>query len=223
MRFRDRSDAGRRLAALLSVYAGRGDVVVLGLPRGGVAVAYEVAKALGAPLDVFLVRKLGTPGQEELAMGAIASGDVVVLNESVVDALDIPRTIVDEVIETKRAELVRCEQLFRQGGPAVPVRDQCAILVDDGLATGASMCSAVAGLRKQHPSQIVVAAPVSAEGAAAKLGREADRLVCAAIPEPFYGVGQWYEDFHQVTDDEVGQLLASAAEWGSRPAGDSRP
>jgi len=209
--FRNRYDAGRRLAANLRRYAGRDDVVVLALPRGGVPVGYEVGRALGAQLDVFGVRKLGVPGREELAMGAIASGGVRVVNEDVVQALQIPPSMIEEVAEVERRELERRESAYRDGRPRPDVRDKVVILVDDGLATGASMRAAVAALRKLRPSRIVVAVPVGARETCAELATEADEAVCAVMPEPFVAVGAWYENFDQTTDDEVRELLARAA------------
>jgi len=216
-RFRDRREAGRRLAEKLTAYAGRPDVIVLALPRGGVPVAYEVARALGAPLDVYLVRKLGVPGQEELAMGAIATGGVVVLNEPVVRGLGIPRYVIDAVTAWQQRELERRESLYRGEAPPPDVRGQTVILVDDGLATGATMRAAVAALRKQQPARIVVAVPTAPPGTCEELRTETDDVVCAMTPEPFQSVGLWYEDFSQTTDDEVRELLARARQ-GDRAA-----
>jgi putative phosphoribosyl transferase len=209
--FRNRYDAGRRLAAKLRHYAGRDDVLVLALPRGGVPVGYEVARALVAPLDVFGVRKLGVPGREELAMGAIASGGVRVLNDDVVQTLDIPPALIEEVAEVEGRELERRESAYRDGRPRPDVRGKVVILVDDGLATGASMRAAVAALRKLRPARIVVAVPVGARETCAELAAEADEAVCAVMPEPFIAVGAWYENFEQTTDDEVRELLVRAA------------
>jgi predicted phosphoribosyltransferase len=209
-RFHDRADAGRALAQLLERYAARPDVLVLGLPRGGMPVALEVAAALDAPLDVFLVRKLGVPGREELAMGAIATGGVRVLNEDVVDALKIPASVVAEVAEREMAELARREHAYRGGRPSPTLKDRTAILVDDGLATGATMRAAARAARQQHPQRTVVAVPVAAASTCDELRLEADDVVCAFTPEPFYAVGIWYEDFSQTTDDEVRRLLAMA-------------
>jgi predicted phosphoribosyltransferase len=216
-RFRDRREAGRRLAEKLTAYAGRPDVIVLALPRGGVPVAYEVARALGAPLDVYLVRKLGVPGQEELAMGAIATGGVVVLNEPVVRGLGIPRYVIDAVTAWQQRELERRESLYRGEAPPPDVRGQTVILVDDGLATGATMRAAVAALRKQQPARIVVAVPTAPPETCEELRTETDDVVCAMTPEPFQSVGLWYEDFSQTTDDEVRELLARARQ-GDRAA-----
>ena len=207
-RFRDRRDAGRLLAAKLSAYAHRPDVIVLALPRGGVPVAYEVARALGAPLDVFVVRKLGVPGHEELAMGAVATGGVRVLNESVVNALGIPDNVIDAVAAQEERELARRERLYRDGRPPPDVRGKTVILVDDGLATGATMHAAIRALRQQHPARIIVAVPVAAPETCEALRAEVDEVICALTPEPFLAVGFWYEDFSQTTDEEVRDLLA---------------
>jgi predicted phosphoribosyltransferase len=212
MLFQDRADAGRQLAAKLSRYAGRSDVLVLALPRGGVPVAYEVAQALHAPLDVFLVRKLGLPGHEELAMGAIATGGVRVLNDEVVRALRVPEEVIDQVTAEEQRELERREREYRSDRPPPDVRGRIVILVDDGLATGSTMRAAVAALRQQGPARIVVAVPIGAPETCAKLRDEADEAVCARTPEPFYAVGLWYEDFSQTSDDEVRELLDRAAE-----------
>jgi predicted phosphoribosyltransferase len=209
IKFRDRAEAGRSLAAALEQYAGRNDVVVLALPRGGVPVAYEVARALGAPLDVFLVRKLGVPGHEEYAMGAIAEGGAMVLSEDVIEQLAIPQRAVEAVVQRERAELERRARLYRSGPPP-EVRGRTVILVDDGLATGSSMRAAVAALRSLQPTRIVVAVPVAARETCDALRREADEVVCARTPEPFYAVGLWYENFEQTSDDEVRELLHEA-------------
>ena len=211
MRFRDRRDAGQRLAAQLAGYAGRDDVVVLALPRGGVAVAYEVARALGAPLDVFLVRKLGVPGHEELAMGAIASGDVRILNHDIVRALGIPADVVERVATTERAELERRERAYRINRPPLEVRGRVVIVVDDGLATGASMRAAVCAVRAAGAARLVAAVPVGAPETCAELRPAVDEVVCASTPDRFYSVGFWYEDFSQTTDHEVCDLLVRAA------------
>jgi putative phosphoribosyl transferase len=212
MLFRNRTDAGRQLATALHAYSNRPDVVVLGLPRGGVPVAFEVARALHAPLDVFLVRKLGVPGHEELAMGAIASGGVRVLNEEVVRTLHIPDETVDAVTAAEQRELERREQLFRGERPPADVRGRTVILVDDGLATGSTMRAAVAALRRQQPTCIIVAVPVGAVETCEELGAEADEAVCVRTPDPFYAVGIWYGNFSQTTDEEVRDLLERAAE-----------
>ena len=211
MIFHDRHDAGRQVAGRLTDYAGRPDVIVLALPRGGVPVGFEVAQALGVSLDVFLVRKLGVPGREELAMGAIASGGVRVLNEEVMRALRIPDRIIDAVAAEEQAELGRREQAYRDGRPAPDVRGRTVILVDDGLATGSSMRAAVEALRLLEPARIVVAVPVGAPETCAALGEIADETVCAYEPERFAAVGLWYADFSQTGDDEVRELLAQAA------------
>jgi putative phosphoribosyl transferase len=207
--FQDRTHAGRLLADKLEHFAGREAVVVLGLPRGGVPVACEVALRLHAPLDVFLVRKLGVPGQEELAMGAIASGDVCILNHNVVASLHIPQHVIDKVIVRERIELERREQAYRTQ-PPINLRDKVVILIDDGLATGASMRAAVMAVRQRHPARVVVAVPVAAPEALEEFSREADEMVCVQTPADFTGVGQWYEDFDQTSDEEVRRLLAQA-------------
>jgi predicted phosphoribosyltransferase len=220
MLFHDRRDAGRQLAAKLMAYAGRPDVIVLALPRGGVPVGYEVAHALDAPLDVFLVRKLGVPGHEELAMGAIASGGVRILNEDVVGGLGIPEAVIDEVTAQEMRELERREREYRDGRPPPDVRGRTVILVDDGLATGSSMRAAVEALRLSNPTHIVVAVPVGAPETCALLGEVADAAVCAREPQPFYAVGLWYTDFTQTGDEEVRELLArSAAEHHGQLSG----
>jgi predicted phosphoribosyltransferase len=211
MLFQDRREAGRVLAEKLRAYADRPDLLVLALPRGGVPVAFEVAEALHAPLDVFLVRKLGLPGQEELAMGAIATGGVLVLNEDLVEALDIPEGVIREVAREEQRELERRERAFRDDRPAPDVRGRTVILIDDGLATGSTMRAAVAALRKMDPHRIVVAVPVAAPETCDEFRDEVDDIVCAETPEPFYGVGRWYEDFTQTSDEEVRELLARAS------------
>jgi putative phosphoribosyl transferase len=217
--FRDRAEAGRFLATKLSAYAHRPDVIVLALPRGGVPVAFEVAEALRAPLDVFLVRKLGVPGYEELAMGAIATGGVRVLNEDVIRSLKISSRDIDAVAEQEQRELERRERLYRGGRQAPDVRGRTVILVDDGLATGSSMYAAVRALRMQEPARIVVAVPVAPPSTCEELRREADEVVCAATPEPFYAVGLWYEDFSQVSDEEIRNLLRQAEQQAISGAG----
>jgi predicted phosphoribosyltransferase len=210
--FRDRREAGQLLATALSRYAGRPDVVVLALPRGGVPVAYEVAQALGAPLDVFVVRKLGVPGHEELAMGAVATPGVRVLNEEVVRGLGIPARMIEAVAAREQAELARRERLYRGDRPAVDVHGRTVILVDDGLATGASIHAAIQALRQRQPARIVVAVPIAAPDRCEALKDQVDDVVCAVTPEPFHAVGLWYDDFSQTTDDEVRELLARSAE-----------
>lgn len=212
MPFRDRREAGRALAEKLRKYADRPDVVVLALPRGGVPVGQEVAQALHAPLDVFVVRKLGLPGHEELAMGAIASGGVRVLNDEVVRTLDIPDEVIDRIAAEEEQELRRRERVYRDGRPPIDPRDKIVLLVDDGLATGSTMRAAVAAVSRQSPGRIVVAVPVGARDTCAALREEADEVVCAHMPEPFYAVGAWYEDFAQTTDEEVREMLKQAAE-----------
>jgi putative phosphoribosyl transferase len=221
--FVDRRQAGRILAQHLRSYAGRADVIVLGLPRGGVPVADEVAQALGAPLDVFLVRKLGAPGHEELAMGAIASGDVVVINEEVVRVLKISPEEVTTEVENEREELIRREALYRDGRPAPDVQGKTVILIDDGLATGSTMRAAVTALRQQQPARIVVAVPVGAASTCAELAELADECVCAIAPEDFRAVGLWYDDFAQTGDDEVCDLLARAARGKTAPPNTAPP
>ena len=216
-RFHDRADAGRAVAADLAEYAGRDDVLVLGLPRGGVPVAYEVARALGAPLDVFIVRKLGVPGHEELAMGAIASGGVRVLNDTVVRQLQIPGAVVDAVAAREQEELERRERAYRGGRPAPDLRGRTVIVVDDGLATGATMRAAAQALRRMGPARVVVAVPVAAEQTCDEFRDEVDDVVCTVTPEPFFGVGMWYEDFAQTSDDEVHDLLARATHAAHAP------
>jgi predicted phosphoribosyltransferase len=208
-RFEDRTDAGKRLAELLAGFADRPDVLVLALPRGGVPVAFEVAQALRAPLDVFVVRKLGTPGNEELAMGAIASGGIRVLNQNVVGALGIPADLIDEVAQRELQELTRRERVYRQDRPAFDVRGRTVILIDDGIATGSTMRAAIKALR-QTAGRLVVAVPTVAYETAADLRPEVDELVALMTPTNFYAVGQWYEDFSQTTDSEVTQLLERA-------------
>jgi len=211
MRFRNRSEAGRLLAGTLDRYKGRNDLLVLALPRGGVPVAYEVAKALNAPLDVFIVRKLGVPGHEELAMGAIASGGVRALNRSVIEQLNISQSAIDAAATREGEELQRRERLYRGGKPSPDIAGRTVILVDDGLATGATMKAAVAALRQQNPAKIVVAVPIAPAETCHELQREADEVICAVTPEPFWAVGQWYENFEQTTDAEVTELIRRAA------------
>lgn len=209
--FENRAEAGRSLAERLKEYVGRDDVIVLGLPRGGVPVAYEVARALRAPLDVFIVRKLGVPGFEELAAGAIASGGVRVLNEDVVRALPNADAIIESVTAREKNELERREQSYRDGLPAPQVRGRIVILVDDGVATGATMRAAVKALRQSGAAKIVVAVPVGPPETCREIEAEADEIVCATAPEFFRAVGQYYEDFSQTSDKEVRDLLTLAA------------
>ena len=210
--FPDRAEAGRFLATKLSKYSGRDDVIVLGLPRGGVPVAYEVARALRVPLDVFIVRKLGVPGFEELAVGAIASGGVRVLNEDVARALPNANEIIEAVTKRETAELERREQEYRDGRPAPDLQGETVILIDDGLATGATMRAAVKALRQRGAAKIVVAVPVGPPDTCREFEDEADEVVCASAPEFFQAVGQYYEDFSQTSDEEVRDLLARAAQ-----------
>jgi putative phosphoribosyl transferase len=206
-RFKNRHDAGRVLANSLRHYGGREDLIVLALPRGGVPVGYEIATTLQAPLDVFVVRKLGVPGHEELAMGAIATGDVLVVNDDVVRSLRIPDSAIQQVARQEAAELKRREELYRGTAAAPDLRDRTVIVVDDGLATGSTMRAAVAALRAQSPARIVVAVPTGARETCEAFAREADEIVCPLQPENFHAVGMWYEDFTQTTDDEVRELL----------------
>ena len=209
--FHDRRHAGAELAAKLSAYAVAPNLVVLGLPRGGIPVAYEVARVLHAPLDVFVVRKLGVPGHRELAMGAIASGSVRVLNQDVTDALGISPQMVDAVAQREQQELERQEHLYR-GDVTVPdFLGKTVIVVDDGLATGSTMLAAVRALRQSQPARIVVAAPVGAIATCRMLEREADAVVCVITPPDFHAVSLWYEEFSQTTDEEVRHLLEGAA------------
>jgi predicted phosphoribosyltransferase len=211
MAFRDRFEAGRVLASELRHLANRPDVIVLALPRGGVPVGYEVAKELNAPLDVFVVRKLGVPGHEELAMGAIASGGIRVLNENVIQSLGIPNSVVDMVAAKEERELERRERQYRDDRPPLDIRGRTVILVDDGLATGSSMRVAVRALRNKNPARIIVAVPVASADTCAELESEANQVICAVTPEPFWAVGQWYTDFSQTSDEEVRDLLRQAA------------
>jgi predicted phosphoribosyltransferase len=210
-RFRDRAAAGRLLAAQLGAYARRPDVLVLALPRGGVPVGYEVARSLGAPLDVLVVRKLGVPGHEELAMGAIAGAGVRVIHPAVVAELGIPDRAIDAVAERERRELERRERAYRVGRPAPDLRGRAVVLVDDGLATGMTMRAAIEAVRRQAPAQVIVAVPVIAAQSCATFRTLADALVWVIAPKHFLAVGQWYADFTPTTDDEVRDLLADAA------------
>jgi putative phosphoribosyl transferase len=216
--FRDRRDAGRRLAAELSAYADQSDVLVLALPRGGVPVAYEVARALHAPLDIFMVRKLGFPGYEELAMGAIATGGVRVLDEDLLRMLEIPTEVIELVTATEMQELERRERKYRGDRPPPDVQGRTVILVDDGLATGSTMRAAIAALRKEGAKKIVVAVPVAPPDTCAALKSQVDDIVCAVTPEPFRAVGLWYEDFSQTSDEEVRDLIDRAASDALSPA-----
>jgi predicted phosphoribosyltransferase len=207
-RFRNRTDAGRQLAEKLAAYANRPGVLVLALPRGGVPVGFEVARELGAPLDVFLVRKLGVPGYEELAMGAVATGGVRVLNDEILRGLGISDHEIDAAAARELQELARRERLYRGDRPPPDIAGRTVILVDDGLATGATMRAAIAAVRQRQPARIVVAVPTASPDTCEALKAEADDVVCAMTPEPFLAVGHWYEDFTQTTDDEVRELLA---------------
>jgi predicted phosphoribosyltransferase len=207
MGFSNRAQAGRQLAERLSQYANRADVIVFGLPRGGVPVAYEVARALHAPLDVFLVRKLGVPGHHELAMGAMASGGIRVLNDDLIRELGIPAFAIEQVAEREGVELQRREQLYRGGRRVPTLRDRTVILVDDGLATGATMEAAVRAARQDAPARVVVGAPVGARETVSRLCKAADEVVCVWTPEPFQAVGLWYDEFDQTPDEEVIELL----------------
>jgi predicted phosphoribosyltransferase len=210
MIFKNRTDAGQKLAARLTQYANRGDVLVLALPRGGVPVAYEVAKVLKAPLHVFLVRKLGVPGYEELAMGAIAEGGVRVVNEELVNYLGIPDEVIDDIAAVEQRELERRARAYRDERPPPDVKDRIVILIDDGLATGSTMRAAAAALRPLKPQRIVVAVPVSSPETCNEFRSEVDEIVCALTPEHFQGVGRWYENFSQTSDEEVRELLKRA-------------
>ncbi|NDJ75413.1 MAG: phosphoribosyltransferase [Chloroflexi bacterium] len=210
--FHDRHDAGRFLADQLMEYADRDDVLVLALPRGGVPVAFEVAQALNVPLDVFVVRKLGVPGHEELAMGAIASGGTRVLNRDVVLGAGIGTETLDQIAAREREELRRREQAYRDNRPEPEIDGQTVILVDDGLATGATMWAAVVALRQLDPAQIIVAVPTASPETCAAFEQEVDRVICFITPEAFGGVGRWYRDFAQTTDEQVRDLLCQATQ-----------
>ena len=211
-RFRDRTEAGRILAQELSHYEGRDDVIVLALPRGGVPVGYEVAKALGAPLDVFVARKLGLPDHPELAMGAIASGGAAVLDEALVQRLGISEDAIRQVVAREAHELQRREAAYRDGRPPPDLSGKTVILVDDGLATGATMRAAALAVKAHQPERVIVAVPVAAAQTCDEFREDVDEIICAVTPEPFYAVGMWYENFDQTTDEEVRELLARAAE-----------
>lgn len=210
-RFLNRRDAGTKLAQKLVHYANQPNVIVLALPRGGVPVGYEVARALNIPLDVFIVRKLGLPGHEELAIGALASGGVRVLNDDIIRMLSIPQEVIDRLTQRELQELQRREKLYRGEQPAPQVHDRTAILVDDGLATGATMEAAILAVRQSQPARVVGAAPVGAADTCRRLAVVADEVVCVATPEPFQAVGLWYERFDQTSDDEVIELLRLGA------------
>lgn len=208
--FRDRRAAGKKLAEKLIQYSDRADVIILALPRGGVPVAYEVAYALRVPMDIFIVRKLGWPGHEEMAIGAIASGGVKVLNEDIVRYLNIPEALIDAVAKRELRELERREQAYLGNRPKLELNDRTVIIVDDGLATGASMRAAIRGVRAHSPAQVIIAVPTAAPETCEALTAEVDHIICATTPEPFYGVSRWYEDFSQTTDEEVRTLLQNA-------------
>jgi putative phosphoribosyl transferase len=218
MIFKNRAQAGRELAWRLRKYANREDVIVLAVPRGGVPVAFEIATALDLPLDVFVLRKLGVPGREELAFGAIASGGVRILNRGIIEALGLAELDIDRVIQTETRELERREHLFRGRRPPLEVRGRTLILVDDGIATGASVEAGIRALRQMNPAGIVLAIPVAPQSTCTRLRPEVDELVCLDMPEPFHGVGQFYEDFSQVSDDEVQELLRRASRYRERQA-----
>lgn len=217
--YRDRRDAGRALAVALSKYEGEPRLLVLALPRGGVPVGYEVARALDADLDVFVVRKLGVPGHEELAMGALASGGVRVFRHDVISELEISAASIAAIVAKEQRELNRRERTYRGDLPPLRVKTRTVLLVDDGLATGSTMRAAIAGLKQLTPQRIVVGVPIAAPETCHELSREVDDMVCAATPQPFYAVGRWYEDFSQTTDQEVRELLAARRE---RPAEQQR-
>ncbi|MDB6112215.1 MAG: putative phosphoribosyltransferase [Pedosphaera sp.] len=210
--FQDRYEAGRLLASKLGHHAGDPSVVVLGLPHGGVPVAYEVAKALNAPLDVFLVHKLGVPGYDELAMGAIASGGVRVFNHEVIHRLGLSGSIIEAIAQERQKELQQREAVYRDGREPLAVENRTILLVDDGLATGSSMNAAIRALRQRRPKAISVAVPIGAADTCDQLRNEADEVVCVMTPEPFYSIGVWYSDFMQVPDEEISRLLRQAAD-----------
>jgi putative phosphoribosyl transferase len=210
MIFQNRAEAGQQLASRLGKYANREDVIVLGVPRGGVPIAFEVATALNLPLDIFVLRKLGVPGHEEFAFGAIGSGGIRVLDRQVIESLGLSNMVIELVTRAERAELARREQIYRGGRPPLNVCGKTVILVDDGIATGASLTAGVHAIRQMKPAAIVIAAPVAPRSTVNRLRREVDDLVCVETPERFYGVGQFYSDFSQVSDEEVNALLDSA-------------
>lgn len=217
-RFRDRIHAGQLLAAALTAYANRPDVLVLGLPRGGVPVAFEVARALHTPLDVLIVRKLGVPGQEELAMGAIASGGVRVLNDDVLRHLALSSEAVEQETIREQREVERREHLYREKRPAPEMRGRTVILVDDGMATGATMRAAVAAVRRQQPASLIIAVPAAASTTCEEFEEQGEKVVCLIRAKAFWAVGFWYEHFPQTTDEEVRNLLAKASrEWLATP------
>lgn len=211
MFFRDRRDAGRRLAMKLAGYRGSKHILVLALPRGGVPVAYEIARSLNAFLDCFIVRKIGAPGNNELAVGAIASGGTRILNDKLITELDIPRTVIDKITQIEAQELDRREELYRRGREYLRIENKTVILVDDGLATGASMTAAVLAIKNQRPKKLIVAVPVASPETLTELGGKVDQTVCLQTPNPFWSVGSWYADFTQTSDQEVQFLLDDAA------------
>jgi putative phosphoribosyl transferase len=211
--FRDRTDAGHSLARKLAAYADRPDVVLLALPRGGVLVAFEIARHLNVPMDVFVVRKLAVPGQREYAMGAVATGGVQVIDDQLVRRLAIPSSVVSDIAAQELRELERQEHLYRGGRTPVPISGKTAILIDDGIATGSSMRAAISALRQHQPARIVVAVPVAPADICARLRAEVDELVCMIEPKTFFAVGQWYQDFHQIADEVVQNLLVRATEF----------
>lgn len=213
-KLQNRTHAGQVLAERLVAYKNQKTVVVLALPRGGVPIGFEIAKKLHLPLDVYLVRKLGVPGHEELAMGAIASGNIIIFNEEVIQSLSLSQEQIKAVIEFERQELDRRNRCYRGNKPFISVENKTIILVDDGLATGATMRAAVLSLKKLHPAKIVIAVPVGASDSCHKLESEVDEIICVFTPTPFYGVGMWYEEFPQTSDEEVIQLLQQAQSFG---------
>jgi putative phosphoribosyl transferase len=214
--FKDRVDAGRKLANELSKYANRSDILILALPRGGVPVAFEVAKELNAKMDVFVVRKLGVPGNEELAMGAIASDNIIVLNKDVVRSFQISKQVIDAVAARELKELERREHIYRGKRPKPSISGSTVILIDDGLATGATMSAAASAVKTKNPTKIVIAVPTGAPDTCKFFEEKVDEVICVATPEPFYSVGAWYEDFSQTTDEEVCELLNKAANFKSK-------
>ncbi len=208
--FEDRMDAGKKLAKELSKYANRSDVLILALPRGGVPVAFEVAKELNVKMDVFIVRKLGVPGNEELAMGAISSDNALVLNEDIVRSFQIPERVINMAAENELKELKRRERTYRGDRPKPEISGSTVILIDDGLATGATMRAATSAIKTKNPAKIVVAVPTGAPDTCELFKKEVDEVICIATPEPFYGVGAWYGNFSQTTDEEVCELLDKA-------------
>jgi putative phosphoribosyl transferase len=216
MLFKNRSEAGKQLAQELRSLSVPKDALVLALPRGGVPVAYEVAMSLNLPLDIFLVRKLGVPGREELAMGAIASGGITVFNDGLLSDLNLEREVVDRVVERERSELIRREVEYRDNRPAPNLFQKTVIVVDDGLATGATMRAAVRAIRESRPMAIIIAVPTAAISTIDELKHDADEIVCSVTPDPFHAVGEWYETFSQVSDEEVKAILSAAHEAGSK-------